>query len=142
MRGILIDPQTFALTEVHLEPGKDRLQQIYHLLRCDLFDCVGLGNGDTLYVDDNGLATGSPYHFIVSDYPQPLVGRGLVLGADDEGESVSAKASLDDLRKRITFMTFLAPGLVALRKGTDTKGHRLHYTKDVLARLENGEPPC
>lgn len=142
MRGILIDPAAFEITEVQLETDNDRLQQIYDLLRCDTFDCVGLANGDTLYVDDNGLATGSPFHFIVADYLQPLVGRGLILGTNDEGESVAAKTILEDLRKRITFMTFLAPGLVALRKATDTKGHRLHYTKDVLARLENGEPPC
>lgn len=142
MRGILIDPRAFTLTEVQLEATKDRLQQIYDLLQCHTFDCVGLDNGDTLYVDDNGIATGSPFHFIVADYPQPLVGRGLILGTNDEGESISSITTLDDLRTRITFMTHLAPGLVALRKGTDTEGHRLHFTKDVLDRLEKGEEPC
>jgi hypothetical protein len=142
MRGILIDPKACALTEVHLEADKDHLRQIYDLLHCDTFDCVGLDNADTLYVDDNGIATGSPFHFIVADYPQPLVGRGLILGTNEEGESISAKTTLDDLRARITFMTHLAPGLVALRKGTDTEGHRLHYTKDVFERLEKGEQPC
>lgn len=141
MRGILIDPQAFTITEVELDPNKDRLPQIYTLLRCDTFDCVDLDNGDTLYVDDNGLATRSPFHFIVADCPQPLVGRGLVLGTNDEGESISAKTTLTDLRARTTFMTHLAPGLVALRKATDTK-YRLHFTKDVLARLETGQPPC
>lgn len=142
MRGILIDPQAFTLTEVQLEARKDELQQIYGLLRCHTFDCVGLDNSDTLYIDDNGIATGSPFHFIVSDYPQPFVGRGLILGTDKEHESISATTTLDELRTRITFMTHLAPGLVALRKGTDTKGHRLHHTKDVLARIEKGQDPC
>lgn len=141
MKAFLIDPKAFTVQPVDLKPGDTLLPQIYKHLQCDVFTCVGMERGDTVYVDDNGLATGSPYHFIVDGYPQPLVGRGLVLGSDDEGESTDARISLDALKARITFMHYFVPGIVTLRPAAQPRRFRLVVLRDLLNKLAASVPP-
>ena len=63
----------------------------------DTFDVVYF-DPDTVYVDDNGLWGAS--HFFQIDGMQPLAGRGLVLGTDDEGDSIAPTTTLDALWRR------------------------------------------
>ena len=68
-------------------------------LQCDCItaSCAPLqGAGDLICVDGNGLLKGPVYQFFgVKGYPQPLAGRGLVLGTDDEGDRVSPETTLE-----------------------------------------------
>jgi hypothetical protein len=86
MKAYLIDP--FARTVTQVEYSGD-YKEISALIGCQLFDAVRIGaNGDTIFVDDEGLLNGPTEFFKHSSYPSPLAGKGLVLGTDDEGESV------------------------------------------------------
>ena len=38
--------------------------------------------------------------FTIGGYPDPLAGRGLIIGADDEGGSIAAKSMIEDLDVR------------------------------------------
>lgn len=110
MKAILIDPfaitadggQPSPVTEIDIGPGID---EIYKALShethpVDCFTCVGLGNGDVIFVDDDGLANNVGRWFCYGDYPQPLSGRGLILGTDRDGESVSPVTTLAQARNR------------------------------------------
>ena len=48
--------------------------------------------------------------FRIETYEQPLAGKGLVLGTDDDGNSVEPKISLSEVADQVTF-----PSLTQLR---------------------------
>lgn len=111
LRGILINPGTRELTEVEvgdgLQPYYDHLSTPEHKV-----DCFAIGyqwfNGDTLYVDDNGLLFPDLKVFKVEG--QPLAGRGLILGSDEEGNSVDAKMPIHLLATMIEWTTLVTTG--------------------------------
>jgi hypothetical protein len=102
MRTVLIDPVTRSFTEVEYDGD---YKSIYKHLGCDLFDVVYTDMGD-IYVDDEGLLKHDQKFFYVEGMPQPLAGRGLVFGpVDEDGNSTEAKISIDQLEKKVRFMS-------------------------------------
>jgi len=103
MRGILIDPWLKQITEVECGEG---IEDMYRLMsnplgpKVDVF-CIGLlwPNGDVLYVDDEGLLKRGMCLFDPGrrDH-QPLAGNGLILGSDNEGNSVDAELLLTEVQ--------------------------------------------
>jgi hypothetical protein len=85
MRAFLIDPFTKTVTEVQ-HNGDHR--EIYQLIGCECFDTVRVDNHTVIYVDDEGLFVAGQKYF--SFFGKNLAGKGLVLGVDDAGASVSA----------------------------------------------------
>jgi hypothetical protein len=65
-------------------------------------------NNDTLYCDDEGLLKNPENFFLLDSYQQPIAGNGLILGCDDEGDSVDVSMSLDELSNKVTFMDMQA----------------------------------
>lgn len=111
VKAILIDPFTMTVTEV--EHDADNYQGIYDLIshetmRVDTFTCAYsklLKPGDAIFVDDNGLLKPCERFFKYAGYEQPLAGKGLVLGSDNEGDTVAAKSSVDIVRVSTMFFT-------------------------------------
>lgn len=103
MKAYLIDPFTQTVSEVEYSGN---YQDIYEFIDCDTFTCVDINeDGDTVFVDDEGLINGKPQEFFaIRNYPQPLAGKGLVLGTDEEGESVSPVSSIEDIRSKIEWI--------------------------------------
>lgn len=108
MRAILVNPWTKEITELEIEPG---IHAIYRQLsnplgpKVDCF-CVGVSwpNGDTLYVDDEGLLkSGMRLWDAGRRDRQLLAGNGLILGSSRNGNSVSAKTPLVDLQVQFKF---------------------------------------
>jgi hypothetical protein len=96
--GFLINATDRTISKVSVSDG-----EIRKLIGCDLF-CVGgyLEDGDTLYVDDEGLINGTEKAFFFDG--RLLMGNGLVLGCDeDTGESRSAVISPENLAARVKF---------------------------------------
>jgi hypothetical protein len=104
-KAILIDVTNQSVTETTI----DHYTEIYDRIGngCSCF-CVPIqfDNGDALYSDDEGLLheemTGC---FIMDDWDYPLVGNAVILGSDDEGESVSCQSITEDIRSRVKFYT-------------------------------------
>ena len=110
MKAYLIDPLLKEVTEVeHTNGGDDGLKSIYKHTRCNCIDLVRInGEGDVIFVDDNGLLHGIPFGmFVVTGNAgsAALAGYGLVLGTDTEGDTVEPKVTLDALRAMVTFPT-------------------------------------
>lgn len=75
---------------------------------CRTFTLAPLPNGESIYVDDEGLfhVTDETFFFLHEGYPQPLAGNGLYVGpVDAEGRELYPKTPIEDVRKAITFMT-------------------------------------
>lgn len=101
MRAFLIDPGARTLTTVEYDGD---YTTIYQLLGIDTFDVVRFGDdGDVIYVDDEGLMKGPTDFFLIEGYPQPIAGKGLVLGTDAEGDDIEPKVSEEWLRENLDF---------------------------------------
>lgn len=92
MRGILIDPYERAVREVET---KGALDDMYGLLGVQCVCHVSLTRGEFLWLDDNGfLKENIPVFYLGPKSKQPLAGRGLILGASDDGNNCSTKIPL------------------------------------------------
>ena len=105
MRGILIDPKTRTITETDAYNGDYR--SIYPIIGCDRFDIVHINASETVYVDDEGLINGNAamngFFYLIGDHPTALAGKGLILGADDEGGTVPSRLALDEVKAMVRF---------------------------------------
>lgn len=104
-KAYLIDPVKLQVTEVTLSGD---YREIYKHIHCEIFTAVTINeNGDSIFVDDEGLYAENQVFFIHTDYPyQPLAGYGLVLGCDMEtGESVSPICTLEETISKVSFLT-------------------------------------
>lgn len=103
MQAILIDP--FEQTIIQVE-YTGQYQQIYDLIDAETFDCARINEqGDGIFIDDEGLIREKPQAFFWhKNYPQPLAGKGLVLGVDDEGESVAPFTTLDEIKRDVKWV--------------------------------------
>ena len=129
MRAILINPKEEIIRVISYDGD---YRSIYQILECRMFECVyPFKNEDTIYIDEEGLLKDSNYSFtkisLISLFSFktftikcddgttiPLMGKGLILGTDAEGESIEHKTSLEDVKSRVTFK-----GKVAIEHGAD-----------------------
>jgi hypothetical protein len=104
LKAILIDTENREVKMIEIEKGIDA---IYEQINCDCFTVVTLENEDAIFVDDEGLLklNENSKFFFIEGYHQPLAGNGLILGTDEEGESVNAKSNLEDIKNRVKFLT-------------------------------------
>lgn len=102
MKAFVIDPFTSTITE-HEYNGNYR--EIYALGDFDCFDLVTINTeGDGIFVDDEGLFKQEQSFFSVTGGYQPYAGKGVVLGSNDMGESVSPTVNLEWLQRNINFL--------------------------------------
>jgi hypothetical protein len=104
MRAYLIDPFTKTVTEV--EHNGD-YREIYKLIDAETFTTVLLNSRrDTVYLDDEGLfkPLDQQEFFMLRSYPNPLAGKGLVLGTNYAGDSVDPQASLEEVTNAVVWV--------------------------------------
>jgi hypothetical protein len=103
MIGYKIDAFNETITEV--EYNGDYTQIYPHLNGARAFDVARLyANHDVAYVDDEGLYRENQSFWVHRNYTQPLAGDALILGTDEEGESISPKTTIEQLRNDIVFI--------------------------------------
>ena len=104
MKSFLIDPFNQKIeVAIYSSDYKD----ISKLIEADsgLFDVVRLyANQDVAFVDDEGLYVEDQKFWIHKNYPTPLAGKALVLGTDDEGDSISPATTIEQLKDDIKFI--------------------------------------
>lgn len=102
MQAILINP--FDKTIEEIEYSGD-WRDISSLLECDIFTTAYFADTtDSVYIDDEGLYVEDQAFFTIGDYPQPLAGRGLILGCNDEGDSVDCETTLEEAKAMVKFV--------------------------------------
>jgi hypothetical protein len=100
--GYLIDPEAKTIAAVELS---DTIDDIKRLIEAPLFDVVRLDLNDAIYVDDEGLYNKSDF-FMLKNYPNPLAGRGLVLGTDSEGYSTDPIHDIMEIAELVKFIDY------------------------------------
>lgn len=104
VKAILIDPFSRKIEQVQVVGD---YKAIYPFIQADMFECVSFdeNSGDTCYVDEEGLMKDNQMFFMIEGYPTPLAGRALIIGSNDEGESVDCTCTSADIIKKVRFMT-------------------------------------
>ena len=97
---LLIDPFEKTITPVYYDGD---FHSIYNLIDCSCFDVVRCGKYD-LFVDDEGLFKDDQKFFVVFDYPQPLAGKALVVGCDEEGNTIEPGITIEELEARLLWV--------------------------------------
>lgn len=102
MRAIVIDAKKREVREEEFDPAKglEFLQK-----------CVGgyiergreLRNGDSVFVNEEGLLEGLDFGFYIEGAHQPFVGSGVVVNHDEDGETIAAKSPLTMIKAMVQF---------------------------------------
>lgn len=107
MKAILIDVHSQTIKEVEIEKNASvNIGHIYEHLKCDCFTSVGIDENNDIFVDDEGLLKLTPLSkfFLYKGYPQPLAGNGLIVGIDEEGDSVEPTLTIQQVAENVIFM--------------------------------------
>src|SRR5690348_5664954 len=109
VRAILIDPYARTVTEVEHDAAD--YKHIYTLLSGEPHDVrtfeapIRLDGGDAIFIDEEGKLSSDERRrpFLWEGFPEPLMGRGLILGSDAEGDTQAAKITLEEAQARVKF---------------------------------------
>ena len=103
MKAIKIDVANKKVSQVNIGNYKEIYGQIGN--GCNLFCCpVQWENNDVLYADDEALLKDELEGcFMMPDFNYPIVGNAIILGTNEEGESVDVKTKISELQKKIMF---------------------------------------
>ena len=102
--AILINSANQSVTLVQVGEYTDIYKHLAN--ECSLFACpITFENNDTLYVDDEGLYHPFEGGFMLKDWSYPVVGNGLILGADEEGESRDAETTIEEIMAQIVWVS-------------------------------------
>ena len=102
IKAILIDVEKQEVKEVEHD---NSLQNIYDLLFCRTFDVVRIDDVNSIFVDDEGILKDNLYfEYSASDRVFQLAGNGLILGVDDEGNSISPTLTVEDVKSKVNFL--------------------------------------
>lgn len=104
VKAIFIDVINKTITDIEIEKG---IEAVFEKLDCTAFDAIcpkGAPAGLTVYIDDEGLLREPPLGaFYVRGFEQVLSGHGLIVGTDDEGETVDAPCTSAQMKVNIRF---------------------------------------
>lgn len=104
MKAFFINPSIQNITTVDYDGDWRKINRMIDAIRGN-FDVVRLyENGDAAFVDDEGLYVENQQFWIHRNYPTPLAGKSLLLGTDDEGDSIAPQTSFDNLKDDIKFI--------------------------------------
>ena len=100
--GFLLDPHELSISPVSLPAT---WKSIAPAIDADLFDVVRVDASHVLYVDDEGLFKADRAYTVWHGYPNVLAGKLLLLGTTQDGETISATWTLEQVRAAVGFIT-------------------------------------
>lgn len=114
-KALLLDASKNTITEVVIKDYTD----ISKFGKFDLFTCVQVSdNGDTLYVDDEGLLNGTTVGFTYEGYDGPLMGNAVLLGTDrNTGDSKDVVMTKEEFASKVKTLMRLG-SMFAINRAT------------------------
>jgi|TARA_B110000263_G_C14894340_1_gene323262 hypothetical protein len=92
--------------EINIVPHDNTLKTIYNYLGCRTFDVVRIDDVNSIYIDDEGLFVEDQRYFTYEGDTDTvtLAGNGLILGVDDEGETIEPTLTLEHVKSKVSFL--------------------------------------
>lgn len=111
MKGIKIDVEKREVSFIEIESG---LRPMYDAIGngCScITSIVSYDNEDTMYGDDEALLNAENIKggFIYPDWNFPIVSNVIILGTDEEGNSVDCKSTLEEIKSDLRFIPLENP---------------------------------
>lgn len=101
----VIYPKKKSVEVVKHHRDKEDIKWIDRLIGCQIFTFVPLyENGDGVYIDDEGLYKEGQYFWIHKNFPTPLAGIGILVGTDENGDTIPPSISIKEFRTHIRFI--------------------------------------
>jgi hypothetical protein len=106
-KAIKINVETKTLEYITLG---DNYNEIYGAIGngCGTF-CVPFNfeNNDSIFADDESLLRTDDIKggFFLEDWNSPIVGNAIILGTNDEGESVDCLTTIEELKSQVYFIS-------------------------------------
>jgi len=102
MRAILINPENQTVTEIDQPEG---LQAIYDALECTTISCPHIGSTVySIYCDEEALFKPSGFAYRMDIHHSPLIGKGLILDCNEDGETIGTDADIGVISQSITWL--------------------------------------
>lgn len=108
MKGLLLDPYNQSISEIELD---GTLNALYKALSPDgetpvtCFERVRMENDQHIYVDESGLLNSRKAAFRADFYPDPIAGKGVILGSTPSGEDWdSTPLNVEELDGRFSWL--------------------------------------
>ena len=103
-KALMIDPfdQSTSVVDLAVDDYGSVLGSSKAVMDCNTIDIITLNDKHMAIVDDEGLLRNDTRYSKLAEYPQPLAGKLLILGYDEDGESCSVD---NDYVKELTKTT-------------------------------------
>jgi len=105
-QALLIDVSTKKITQIELDNHFESISKAIGN-GCQYFCCpYSFNNDDSMYADDESLLRIDSIKggFILDGYRGTIVGNAIILGTDEEGDSVDVKSTIDEIAERVIFI--------------------------------------
>ena len=97
IHGLLIDPFEQSVARVELSEDSTLADAKKFMQLDGPVDIVTLTDDTMVIVDDEALLKNEMRYFKLSEFHQPLAGRAIVVGYDDEGATISGSYNADTI---------------------------------------------
>ena len=107
-KALMIDPfdQSTSVVDLAVDDYGSILGSSKAVIDCSRIDIITLNDKHMAIVDDEGLLRNDTRYSKLAEYPQPLAGKILVVGYDEDGESCSVDNDyVKELRKTTRFLS-------------------------------------
>ncbi len=107
-KAFMVDPfdQSTSTVDLAVDDYGSILGSSKAVIDCNTIDIITLNDKHMAIVDDDGLLRNETRFSKLAEYPQPLAGKLLILGYNEDGESCSVDDDyVKELRKTTTFMS-------------------------------------
>ena len=107
-KALMIDPfdQSTSVVDLAVDDYGSILGSSKAVMDCSTIDIITLNDKHMAIVEDEGLLRNDTRYSKLAEYPQPLAGKLLILGYDEDGESCSVDNDyVKELRKTTRFLS-------------------------------------
>ena len=107
-KALMIDPfaHSTSVVDLAVDDYGSILGSSKAVMDCSTIDIITLNDKHMAIVDDEGLLRNDTRYSKLAEYPQPLAGKLLILGYDEDGESCSVDNDyVKELRKTTRFLS-------------------------------------
>jgi hypothetical protein len=105
-KAIKINVENKTIEEIEISDGINSISKEIGN-NCQYFCCPFIfDNMDSIYADDEALLRIDDIKggFKMENWAYPLVGNAIILGTDDEGDSINYKSDINEFRKKLIFV--------------------------------------